>query len=432
MPPNPMYSMFSSNLVSVTVRHLCARNSLLNSLLHIRDQIRRVLDTARNSDKIVKDTGDLPLLLRDAGVGHGAGDFDQALDAAEGFGEGEDLGVLAEALGGLLAALDAEAQHAAAEAVAVLLDCDFALLVRVRARVVDEQDVGVVLQGGADGGGVLGGLAGAQVEGLDAAVGEPAVEGRGDGADGVLQEGEALVDGVAVEGGDAHADVAVAVDVLCDRVDDDVGAVLERVLDVGGEEGVVNDDHDAGAVGDVGDGADVDEREGGVGGRLDPDELGVGGDQGLDVDLDAGGEGDLDAVGGGDLCEVTVGAAVDVGDGDDMAAGCERLQDDGGGGRAGGEGEGVLGLLKGGDAVLEVCPVGVGRAGVLVLADRVADGGLGKGGGQGDGLDHSTSGGVVRCTGVDGESAELVNRRGGPGRRLNGGVVVLGDGHVCE
>jgi hypothetical protein len=32
---------------------------------------------------------------------------------------------------------------------------------------------------------------------------------------------------------------------------------------------------------------------------------------------------------------------------------------------------------------------------------------------------------------VDGERAELVNRRRGPGRRLNGAVVVLGDGHVC-
>jgi len=61
----------------------------------------------------------------------------------------------------------------------------------------------------------------------------------------------------------------------------------------------------------------------------------------------------------------------------------------------------------------------------------VADGSLGKGGGQRDGLDHSTSGGVVRCTGMDGERAELVDRRRGPGRRLDGDVVVLGDGHVC-
>lgn len=296
----------------VTVGHLSARNSLLNSLLDIRDQISRILNTAGDSDKVVEDAGDLSLLLGNTSVGHGAGNFDQALDTTERLGEGEDLSVLTEALSGFLAALDAEAEHAAAEAVAVLLESDLALLVRVRAGVVDEEDIGVGLQGGADGSGVLGSFAGAQVESLDTAVGEPAVEGRGDGANGVLQEAEALEESGRVEGSDTHADVTVAVDVLCDAVDDDVGAVLEWVLDVGGEEGVVDDDHDAGAVGNVGDGADVDQGKSRVGGSLDPDELGLGLDQGLDVHLNAGCEGDLDAVGRGDLCEVAVGAAVDI------------------------------------------------------------------------------------------------------------------------
>lgn len=39
-----------------------------------------------------------------------------------------------------------------------------------------------------DGGGVDGGFASAEVEGLETAVGEPAIEGGGDGADGVLKE----------------------------------------------------------------------------------------------------------------------------------------------------------------------------------------------------------------------------------------------------
>ena len=141
--------------------------------------------------------------------------------------------MLAEALGGLLAAVDAEAQHAAAETVAVLLEGDLALLVGVGAGVVDEENVGVALKGLADGGCVLGGLAGAEVQGLDTTVGEPAVEGRRNGANGVLEEGETLKESLRVEGGDTHADVTVAVDVLGDTVDDDVGAVLKRVLDVG-------------------------------------------------------------------------------------------------------------------------------------------------------------------------------------------------------
>lgn len=51
----------------------------------------------------------------------------------------------------------------------------------------------------------------------------------------------------------------MAVDVFCDGVDDDVGAVVERVLHVGAQEGVVDHDHDAVLVGDGGDFADVDE-----------------------------------------------------------------------------------------------------------------------------------------------------------------------------
>lgn len=340
--------------------------------------------------------------------------------------------MLAEALGGFLAAVNAEAEHAAAEAVAVLLEGDLALLVGVGAGVVDEEDVGVAFEGLADSECVLGCLTSTEVKSLDTTVCEPAVKGRRNGTNGVLEEREALEKGLRVESGDTHADITVAVDVLGDTVNDNVGTVLERVLDVGREESVVDDDHDAGAVGDVSDGADVDERKSGVGRSLDPDELGLGLDQGLDVDLNAGGEGDLDAVGGGNLCEVAVGATVHIGDGDDMAAGSKRLEDDSGGGRSRREGQGVLGPLKRGNAVLEVGPVGVGGASVLVLADRVADGGLREGGGQRDGLDHSTSRGVVRRTGMHGESAELVDGRRSPRRGLDGAIVELRDSHCCE
>ena len=313
---------------------------------------------------------------------HRTRDLDQTLDPTQALCKRVDLGRLAEPARSLLAARDAEAQHAAAHGVAVLLLRDGVLRVRREAGVVYEEDVGGSGEGSGDGGGVLGGLAGAQVQGLHAAVGEPAVEGGGDGADGVLEEGEALVELWGVEGGGAHDDVRVAVDVLCDGVDDDVCAVVEGVLDVGGEEGVVDDDEDAVLVGDCGDGADVDEGEGGVGGGLDPDELCVGLDQGLDVDLEGGREGDVDVVGGGHLCEVAVGSAVDIGHGDDVGAGREGLEDVGGGGGARGEGEGVAGVLESRDRLFEVVAVGVGRAGVLVLAYGLSDGGLGEGCGE--------------------------------------------------
>lgn len=61
------------------------------------------------------------------------------------------------------------------------------------ARVVDGDDVRGGSEGCGDGGGVVGGFAGAEVEGLEAAVSEPAVKRRWNGADCVLQERETFV-----------------------------------------------------------------------------------------------------------------------------------------------------------------------------------------------------------------------------------------------
>lgn len=177
------------------------------------------------------------------------------------------------------------------------------------------------------------------------------------------------------------------------------------------------------------DGADVDEAQGRVGGRLDPDELGLRGDVRRDVDLDLGGEGDFHAVGLCDLGEVAVGAAVDVRDGDDVGAGGEGLEDDSGGRGAGGEGEGVLCVLEGGDGLLEVVAVGVAGARVLVDADGLAHARLREGRREGDGLDDGAGDGVMRRPGVDGEGAEVVDGRGRPRRGLDG--VLGGDGHDC-
>lgn len=88
-------------------------------------------------------------------------------------------------------------------------------------------DAGAEVLGDAEG--ILAMLAHAEVEGLCAALGEPAVEGGGDGTDGVLEEAQAVGQLGMVLGEDetAHEDVGVAVDVLCEGVGDDVGAVEE-------------------------------------------------------------------------------------------------------------------------------------------------------------------------------------------------------------
>lgn len=288
-------------------------------------------------------------------MGHAGGNLAERLNTTKRLSEREHLGILAEVVRSSLATLNAEAQHTTTHTVAVLLEGNLAVGVGVNTRVVDGDNMRRSLEGESHSGGIGGSLAGTQVEGLQTTVSEPAVEGGGDGADGILEERETLLESFGVESGDTHADIRVAVDILCDGVDDDVGAVVERVLHVGAHEGVVDDDEDTVLAGDVDNGADVDQAEGWVGGGLDPDELGlVGADQVLDVQLDGRGEGDVHAVGGSDLGEVTVGATVNIGDGDDVGAGGQGLEDVGGGCGAGGEGKRILGVLESSDGLLEV------------------------------------------------------------------------------
>ena len=58
----------------------------------------------------------------------------------------------------------------------------------------------------------------------------------------------------------------------------------------------------------------------------------------------------------GDFGEIAVRAAVDVGHGHDVAAGCEALEDGSRGGGARGEGERVFGVLESCNCLLEVFP----------------------------------------------------------------------------
>lgn len=78
------------------------------------------------------------------------------------------------------------------------------------------------------------------------------------------------------------------------------------------------------------------------------------------------------AVGGGDFGEVTVRAAVDVGDGDDMGARGEGLEDGGGCGGAGREGESILCVLERCYCGFEVCSVWVRGSRVLIFANGLA------------------------------------------------------------
>ena len=69
---------------------------------------------------------------------------------------------------------------------------------------------------------------------------------------------------------------ALAVDVLGRRIDDDVGAVLQRPLQQRRREHVVDDDDGADLLGDLADGGDVDQLQRRIGRRLEEEQLVLG------------------------------------------------------------------------------------------------------------------------------------------------------------
>ena len=322
--------------------------------------------------------------------------------------------------------------------------------------------------------GVLADALHAEVEGLDADEGLPGVEGRDAGAD-VAQELKAHLHGerdVGAAGGwegfkgvpvdetvvggvgggeageaagapvevaavdhDAADGGAVAAEILGGGVDDDVGTPLEGAVEDRGEAGVVEDEGHAGGAGDLGYFLDGEDIEGGVAQALAVEGLGVGAKgaaEGLGVvGVD---EGDVDAEFWEGVVEEVVGAAVELGDGDDVVTGAGEIEDGvGDGGLAGGVGERGGAAFQGGDALLKHIRRGIHDTGVDVaqflerkkiggvvgVAENVAGRlverhGAGAGGGIGD------------LAGVEGLGAET-GGDGFLGGRHNGRSRVEGD-----
>ena len=143
----------------------------------------------------------------------------------------------------------------------MLLETDNVLLVRLQARIIDKKSVRGRFQGGSDEASVVGCFASAKMKGLEATMGEPAVKGGWYGTDGILKEAETLFELRRVEGRAAHENVlgtvsllintvreeekahGMSIDVLCDRMYDDIRTVVQGVLYVGAEKGVVHYNH---------------------------------------------------------------------------------------------------------------------------------------------------------------------------------------------
>src|SRR5699024_1772229 len=128
---------------------------------------------------------------------------------------------------------------------------------------------------------------------------------------------------------DAGDRVAVPADVFRGRVDDDVGAPVQRTQQVGGAHRVVDDERHAEVVRDGGNGLDVENVALGGGGGFAGEELRAVLDRaaprfGIVGVVD---EGHLDAELGQGVREEVVGPAVEGGRGDDVVAGFGNVDD---------------------------------------------------------------------------------------------------------
>lgn len=122
----------------------------------------------------------------------------------------------------------------------------------------------------------------------------------------------------------------VPVDVLRHGVDDNICAVIQRVLNVRAEERVVNHHHNPMLMCYRSDFADVDQRQCRIAGTFDPYQLRfVRPYQLCNVDFDTRGECDLNPMCGSDLCKVPVCPAVYIGDRNNVRTSGKRLKDSG-------------------------------------------------------------------------------------------------------
>ena len=172
------------------------------------------------------------------GVGHRARMLDQRLHPAQRFGEDENLCARTQVAGGLRAAAHPNGDHAAESA--HLPGGDVVAGMARQARVEHLADRGVVGQERGEDGGVLAVPLHPQLERLEAAHGQVGVERAGDRTRAVLQETEPGVEFLVIGHQRAADHVGVPTDVLGRRVQNDVGAQRQRLLQRRRGEGVVH------------------------------------------------------------------------------------------------------------------------------------------------------------------------------------------------
>ena len=159
--------------------------------------------------------------------------------------------------------------------------------------------------------------------------------------------------------------VMMAAEEFRSAVDDDVCAEVQRILGVGGQEGVVHDQEKAVFFRDAGELFQIRHAHHGIGGRLEVNRLGGGTDEGFDVrGAEIRGE-EGQAVFLADFVKEPDAPAVQVFVNDQLIPGSEQLEKKCDGRHAAGQGERLRPVLQSGDDALELLPGRIGLPGIV-------------------------------------------------------------------
>jgi hypothetical protein len=188
-----------------------------------------------------------------------------------------------------------------------------------------------------------------------------------------------------------HNNITVSVKVLGDGVNDDISAVLEGLLEVGGHKGVVDNNDKVVLVSNLGQNLNIGDSQQGIGGSLEPEHLGLSGLDRVAEVLGVGeigkGKGDVEL--GGNAHHVANSSTVEIVHSNNVVSSAQERDDGGSGSGSTSKGQTPLGTLEGGNVVLKGDAGGVAGASVLItLMDSRR--GLLEGGRQGDGDNNGT------------------------------------------
>lgn len=118
----------------------------------------------------------------------------------------------------------------------------------------------------------------------------------------------------------------MTIDVFSHRVDNNVCAVIQRVLHIRTEKGIVHNDMNSMSMCYGCNFPNVHQTQRRIARAFNPDQFRLVRSNELgDIDLNAGRKGDLNAVGLGYFCEIAMGATVDIRYGHHMRASRKRL-----------------------------------------------------------------------------------------------------------